>query len=718
MAKGRRSMGTKKVDCPVVRGTSIGGIENREPQYDNLRPAPTLSALRPQASSSRLPRPRTTNSVGLSGRAASIENTRQSIKGRSSSSNLNQQNAFRTPRSTSRGWTPNGNKSGGSGRRQPLNSLQNPMAPRYSLAGGSSGINSGLGRSSAIGTKKEMSDKNFQRQTERDLVEFCQTHGYPRADYLNAEGSNRSFPLNSTEFKLIFTFLARHLDDELPELESKSFAEKIPNILKNIGYQIHVSKQTFQTLGTMHSWPAVLTVLHYLLQRAKLVTIIDENTDKIAFPNRDENGFEDASIESEEQIRFECFVDCYKAFNRGEDNYNTFLDYLENRFFQREGVNLKEQRKKEREMKSIREKLNEEQVAYAEAEQDLEMGTKECKEKQNDLVKMKNYCADMEKRKDSKLKDIEILKHSVATKSEKETFLKETLSQLKDTCRTVKNIDPDNVSPQIEYAIGMLEKQVHDVKDVLKANDNSIWQGEMEFSKILKEIEDICRNFNEKLIDLGLYSEFKPYGDILGDSSNTFKLEPKVGLNDAKEFLKAFEKSTGSNEKLIQQSYNEIEKELYLSGQQLESKTTELKQGKEEIEKRIHDKDVMQTKINTEELTFKDQLASLKNNVMTEKSKDRKNLNRLETELQSLGRDQTELLKLRQKHREEGHTLLTEAPKVLLDKRRKQIEFLNQKINEYRKAVEEKIGQAEKENDEMKNYVASLPRVKKDAAQE
>ena len=131
----RRSMGTIKVDSVAIRSGIIGGIENKEPQI------PSIPGLRQQASSSRLPRPKTKSCVGTGNRPSSTDNGRQPMKQRASSSNIQPQNrissAFRTPRSTSRGWTP---KSGNSNRRQPLNNLHNPMPPRYSLAGGQSAV--------------------------------------------------------------------------------------------------------------------------------------------------------------------------------------------------------------------------------------------------------------------------------------------------------------------------------------------------------------------------------------------------------------------------------------------------------------------------------------------------------------------------------------------------------------------------------------------------
>ena len=707
----RRSMGTKKLDAAAIR-VSQGGNEIAEPPNFNPRPS---SSLRPQQSSSKLPRPKTMSGVGVSGRSTSNERGRPAMKHRSSSSNLNQQNAmpsaFRTPRSTSRGWTPKSSqKSGGSVRRPPLNSIQ-PMAPRYSLAG-NAGLNvqSGYGRSSAIGVKKEMNDKNVQQQTQKDLVDFCMSQGYPRSDQLVRQNA---FPLNSTDFRMVFTFLVRFLEPDFQDFEPRTFPEKAPIVLKTIGYPAHISKQTFQTLGTMHAWPAALAVLEFLLKRAKLADLILDKWTQIAFPNRDENGFENPDVESEDLIRFECFVSCYTTFNNGGDDYNEHLDDLERRFWIREGLDPKGFNKQQRELKNIREKLHEEIAWCEQTEQEFEKLKKETKEKENDLNKMKQYCKELEKHTASKEKEISMLKESVSGLNGKAESFQEQLSQLRNICRTVKNIDPDHVNPQIEYSIDLLEREVNEAKDIIKSCDSSKWQGEMDLSKVMKEIQDICRSFNEKLIDLGLYRSGEDHSFHNSfRSDQAFRLEPQIPLHDVKEFLRDVERTLVNSEKLLLDENRRVENELYMATKEMERKENELQQMQQEMEQKLKDRNMLLEKINLQETEYKDRLASLKNNINAERSKDRKNLNKLEAELLNLAREEKDLMNQRTATREEGQLLLTETPKRLLEKRKKEIELLNQKIADYKRHAAEKLQQIEKENEEMKVYVASLPRVK------
>ena len=553
-----------------------------------------------------------------------------------------------------------------------------------------------------------MNDKNARAAKEQEIKNFCIEHGYARCEQLR-------FPLNSTEFKELFLWLISFLDAEhFPDIENKTMAETISVILKKFGYPAHVSKQTFQTLGTIHSWPTVLATLDFLLERARLVVLIETKCEQIIFPNQDNDGFSNDNIESEELIKFEYFADTYNAFNRGEDNYNDYLEYMESRFWTREGEDVREIKKREREFIGIVKTLDEERALNSEVENKLEVFKNTFKEKQSDLNKMKDYCDKMERQKESRVKDIQLLKHSVDTMGEKEALLKDELAQLRHICKTEKNIDPDHVSPQIQYTIELLESQVYDAQRTIKSTENSIFQSEMENSKVLKEVQDICRSFNENLIELGLYSEFHTQGEQLHNSS--FKIDPHhVSLNDVKEFLRMIERSIQQDERAVHEECKRVERELYITDKEMGTRNNELHQIKEDLERKRYDKDALVNKIDSEESRFKDHLFNLKKNINAERSKDRKNLNKLETELQQLEEEEKELLKLREKHRADGHSLLTEAPKVLLEKRKKKIEYLNLKIEEYKNLVEEKIQLIDKENDEMKTYVANLPRIKRDA---
>ena len=111
----------------------------------------------------------------------------------------------------------------------------------------------------------------------------------------------------------------------------------LPELLRKIGYPVSVSKSTFQTLGTKHSWPHVLGVLHYLAGRAAHCLRRSPAGDggggggeivEQVFPCVDEHGFSTGAEVSDDNILFQYFVGCYALFNRGQDEYPDEIEDL------------------------------------------------------------------------------------------------------------------------------------------------------------------------------------------------------------------------------------------------------------------------------------------------------------------------------------------------------------------------------------------------------
>ena len=87
------------------------------------------------------------------------------------------------------------------------------------------------------------------------------------------------------------------------------FDKVLPQVLWDMGFAPNekpVSRQTFQTLGTPFSWPVALAALAHTMEIAKAtVALEDLPLADLAFQD------EDPAWRSE----FDCFVNCYRAFN-------------------------------------------------------------------------------------------------------------------------------------------------------------------------------------------------------------------------------------------------------------------------------------------------------------------------------------------------------------------------------------------------------------------
>ncbi len=205
-------------------------------------------------------------------------------------------------------------------------------AARYSM-GGSSARGSTIGVK-AVRDSRPLADKAWQKKAITEIMHFLAANHFPK------QLGPGDFPLTSTNFKGIFEFLMRFFRPTYT-IPAKQLELELPKQLREMGYQAQLSKASFQvsseksvpffsstgqvllsfqTLGTQHSWPSILGVLHYLAQRAVVLIDTMENMPQHCFPNTDEHGFQNDSGENEEKVVYEIYKNWYKDFLMGRDD--------------------------------------------------------------------------------------------------------------------------------------------------------------------------------------------------------------------------------------------------------------------------------------------------------------------------------------------------------------------------------------------------------------
>lgn len=148
-------------------------------------------------------------------------------------------------------------------------------------ASASSKMSTDTARSTGMGTvsRKEtrpINDPAFKNQCIDKILDFLVQHGYEH------QVNRRSLHTPSTkDFGNIFSFVYRHLDSSY--VHPSRFEEEIPKLLKLLKYPVQMSKSSFITVGSPHTWPSVLAMLVWLVD---LVTM-NESLDPVAcvFPN-------------------------------------------------------------------------------------------------------------------------------------------------------------------------------------------------------------------------------------------------------------------------------------------------------------------------------------------------------------------------------------------------------------------------------------------------
>ena len=83
--------------------------------------------------------------------------------------------------------------------------------------------------------------------------------------------TTKNFPLTSKEFVSVFNFLYHFLDAQfINRLPSTKFEEEALRVMKGLNYPGNLTKSSFVTMGSLHSWPTVLGALSYLCNLAKI----------------------------------------------------------------------------------------------------------------------------------------------------------------------------------------------------------------------------------------------------------------------------------------------------------------------------------------------------------------------------------------------------------------------------------------------------------------
>nr|XP_027232048.1 kinetochore protein NDC80 homolog [Penaeus vannamei]XP_027232059.1 kinetochore protein NDC80 homolog [Penaeus vannamei] len=136
-------------------------------------------------------------------------------------------------------------------------------------------------RNSSMGTKvrkeiRPITDSSFKSQCVDKILDFLVSRSYEQLV------QRRTLLTPSTkDFANIFSFIYRHLDGQynLPN----RFEEEIPRLLKLLKYPVQMSKSSFITVGSPHTWPSVLAMLAWLVDVVNMISCIDPMP--IAFPS-------------------------------------------------------------------------------------------------------------------------------------------------------------------------------------------------------------------------------------------------------------------------------------------------------------------------------------------------------------------------------------------------------------------------------------------------
>jgi len=119
----------------------------------------------------------------------------------------------------------------------------------------------GLPSNKPLTDSRNLSDRSIRTQCGREIHQFLMVNHYPN----QIQAKDLIQGPSSTEFWKVFEFLYRIVDEDFKFSPADDKPQIFLDSIKTIGYPFNISNSHLKTIGSPHSWPYLLGVLHWML---------------------------------------------------------------------------------------------------------------------------------------------------------------------------------------------------------------------------------------------------------------------------------------------------------------------------------------------------------------------------------------------------------------------------------------------------------------------
>ncbi|QRW14785.1 HEC/Ndc80p family domain-containing protein [Ceratobasidium sp. AG-Ba] len=482
-------------------------------------------------------------------------------------------------------------------------------------------------------------DKAFQAACQRDILEYLQQRQYKYPVTIRTLQSP-----TTKEFREIFIFLINDVID--PHFQWGRAGRKIEDdillLLKDHKYRAvdSISKSSLAAVGTMHAWPAVLAMLHWLVNLSLLKLRLEEDM-------ADNDPWLPAPIEGNGKPRADSNPDTvvddyiagtYRLYLSGEDQFPEQVQVLEDFF--------------DRRSESANAQAEADSVAADKAASELQMllskptELAQAQAALEEAQKLKDqYTSGIEttQRKDVKLmKNIQTLKETVEGANQKMQNLEkeEEALQAAIAAQPITAEEMQRMATETENLQRSLRDTQARIRDATRANNSS----EVSLSHRLHHLDSAVTEYNEVLWRLGLHRRRLGGDDSMDnskeeadDADGEFEIELNPAASAVGDMLRGGGTLEGGLRHRVQPALNALAAEAREARAELESeqlaKESEVDRVKDDIEHIGDDADLLRRKIEV----MQDKAEEMKSSSALVTGELREEIERLERELASMG---------------------------------------------------------------------------------
>ncbi|KAF9451194.1 hypothetical protein P691DRAFT_808373 [Macrolepiota fuliginosa MF-IS2] len=375
--------------------------------------------------------------------------------------------------------------------RTPLHS----STRRTSLWGGGGQVQQPVGQS--FKDPRPLRDKPYQSKMRSEIFHFLQSAGFEIAP---STLSN----IQGKEYRAIFEFLVLNLDPAFP-FSSGRFEDDFAPALKALRYPYahNLDNKWLAAPASMHSWPPLLGVLHWLVDMCKLRDeYFASGHPTLQDTSRIPDEFDDPV--DHQAFAFQYYEYAYELWLDGFDEFMQANEDLESRYAKKnekvEG-DLQEQRHMLQAAEKELKKLKSSEPPIVELKR---ANTTLVRDRDKFLAILKRY----ETRKEKFKETIGYEKEELISLGTRLESLRGTLQHLMNIVRE-QNLTPEEVA-KMNSDHEQLSKNIEELRTRKKDTHRHVMKLEVDVSKQTSVTEEILEKFTHLLVSLELHPTLPP----------------------------------------------------------------------------------------------------------------------------------------------------------------------------------------------------------------
>nr|CAG8491801.1 8338_t:CDS:10 [Entrophospora candida] len=439
---------------------------------------------------------------------------------------------------------------------------QAPPSQYGASLGGNNIRNSSIARRATFaGNFKDprpLRDKQYQAESIQVIILYLKKSRYPGSI------DERKLQVPTVkDYHNIFRFLYKKLENkDIPKIE------EISTILKEIKYPHanDVSKSALQAVGNVHTWPALLGALRWMVEFLMTIENLDE-------PNYDtgEGGEIDKDL-----IFFNYVIKAYGIYLSGGDDFSEAEQEIVAVYERNNSEIITKNTNLQNEINELEKELTE----LLQIEDPLTAAKNENELLKSDLLKFHSYSSHLDD-KIGKLKD-----NKIKLEEEYQKMVKDLEKLEEEKIEIQKKVDSQPISPddceRMHKESEQITIQRNKIADGIKEMKKSVWNKQVEFDEKNIEIEKLIHYYNTNIQCLG--SDGKKYQLSFNQDSNQIEQMISLDLRDVVR-LKLLEvsKKISSERDKTQEKITQVNEEIYHLNDEAQDKERDLSMLEETI---------------------------------------------------------------------------------------------------------------------------------------